>query len=102
MVPLAPRYDPLVLDAVRELDDRTVPIAEVARRVGDATGRLGLIRPSYVHLRRLVLAERAEAEAERARREAIREIVLDVTRDVIVGLPVNAYEVADRVRDAGR
>ena len=36
------------------LDDRRVPIAEVARRVGAEADRMGLPRPSYQRIRELV------------------------------------------------
>ena len=100
MVPLAPRYDDRLVEAIRALDDPTVPMAEVCRRVGRAAERLGVVRPSYVHVRRFLVAERARREAERLRHEAIRRIVVDVAEDLVLGLRVDAYEVADRVREA--
>jgi hypothetical protein len=63
----APRYSPILLAAVGRLDDERLPIAEVARRIGDLAGELGLPRPSYVHLRRQI-------RASRARRAAIAEL----------------------------
>ena len=102
MVHAAPRYDARIVEALRALDDPAESMAEICRRVGTVTERLGLPRPSYVHLRRLLHRERERREAERRRREAIREIVFDVADDVILGLRVNAYEVAERVRDGGR
>ncbi|MGH3104223.1 MAG: hypothetical protein ACRDN6_09040 [Gaiellaceae bacterium] len=89
----APRYDGRILDALRALDDRNEPIAEISRRVGEAAERLGLVRPSYVHLRRLI-------KNERARRDAVREVVDDVLDRSLLGLRVDAYEVADRLREA--
>lgn len=98
----APRYDPRILLAVRTLDDRTQPMAEIARRVGAAAAELGLPRPSYVHLRRLILAYREEEDAEQRRREEIKQIAAEVYLDLYRGRRVDAYEVADRIRDAGR
>jgi predicted transcriptional regulator len=92
-VQFAPRYDRRILDAVRALDDRTRPIAETCRRVGDVAGRLNLPRPSYVHLRRMI-------QTERARRDAIRAVVDDVVDRTVAGRFVDPYEVADRLRDA--
>ena len=69
-------------------------MAEICRRVGRATDALGLTRPSYVHLRRII-------RRERARQDDLREIVNDVARDLMRGFRVDAYEVADRVREAG-
>jgi hypothetical protein len=102
MVPCAPRYDPRILVLVDALDDRGQPMAETCRRVGAAAVRLGLPRPSYVHLRRLIRARRDETDLNRRRREALFEIAADVARDVTLGLRVNAYEVAERVQEARR
>lgn len=77
-------------------------MAEVSRRVGAAAARFGLPKPSYVHLRRFIVAHREEEDAERARREEIRRILDDVYTDMYRGRLVNAYEVADRIREAGK
>jgi AraC-like DNA-binding protein len=98
----APRYDVRLLEALRALDDRDEPIAEISRRAGSFAERLGVPRPSYVHVRRLVQAQRLREDEERERRAAIRRIALDVAEDLIVGRRVNAYEVADRVADVRR
>ena len=71
-------------------------MAETARRVGTAAQRMGLIRPTYPHMRRLIRAERALRAAERAQREAMRELVADVVDDFIRGSMIHAYEIADR------
>jgi hypothetical protein len=102
VVEIAPRYDPQILLAVRALDDRTEPMAEISRRVGAAAAELGLPKPSYVHLRRLIVAHRDDEDAERRRREEIRKILGDVYFDLYRGRRVNAYHVADRIREAGR
>jgi hypothetical protein len=99
VVPAAPRYDPRLVEALRALDDPGLPIAETCRRVGRFAESAGLPRPSYVHVRRLVGAERARLEAERTRREAIRKLVLEVAGDLMVGRRVNPYEFADRLED---
>ena len=102
MVELAPRYDRRILDAVRALDDRSESMAEISRRVGVAAAEFGLAKPSYVHLRRYIVAYRAEEDRERARREKIRQIFADVYYDVMRSKVVDAYEVADRIREAGK
>ncbi len=84
------------------LDTRDQPIAEVCRRVGEVATRLALPRPSYVHVRRLVHAERERQDAERESREQMRQLVADVFEDVLVGRRVDAYEVADRAAAARR
>jgi hypothetical protein len=50
----APRLSHRLLEALARLDDRTLPIAEVNRRVGAEAERLGLRRPSYQRVRTLV------------------------------------------------
>jgi hypothetical protein len=102
VVEIAPRYDPRILEAVRALDDRTESMAEVSRRIGVAAAQLGLPKPSYVHLRRYILTHRAEEDAERARRDAIRRILYDAYLDFMQSRVVDAYEVAERIREAGR
>ena len=97
MVASAPRYDPRILDALNALDDRNVPIAAVCRRVGEVAWRLGLTRPSYVHLRRLLVEERRCQDAARQRRRELLQIALEVENNLRRGFRVDAYEVADRV-----
>jgi hypothetical protein len=89
MVSSAPRYDERIVAAIYALDDPREPIAETCRRVGRVAAQLGLPRPSYVHLRRLV-------QAERARRAAIAEIRDDVITDLVNMRLIDAYELADR------
>ena len=89
----APRYEPRLLDLIRSLDDRNVPIAEVCRRIGAAAEREGLPRPSYAHVRRYI-------HAERTRADNMREVIDDVAARLVVGRFVDAYYVAEQVRDA--
>jgi hypothetical protein len=98
----APRYDPRIDALVVELDDIGEPMAEICRRVSAAAEQLGLTRPSLVHLRTLVRAERDRKEAARARREDLHEIAEDVVGTLAIGRVPNAYVVADRIEDAGR
>jgi hypothetical protein len=102
VIPLAPRYDPRISELVWALDDPHEPMAETCRRVGAVAESLGLFRPSYAHLRRFLSAKRDEEEAARARRRELRKIAADVYLDAARGFRVNAYEVAGRVREAGR
>jgi hypothetical protein len=55
-----------------------------------------------VHLRRFFVAHREEEDAERARREEIRRILSDAYYDVLRSRVVDAYEIAERIREAGR
>ena len=54
MTTAAPRIRPALLKAIGRFDNRTIPIAEVCRRVGTEADRLGLTRPSYERVRELV------------------------------------------------
>jgi hypothetical protein len=101
MVEIAPRYDARILEAIRLLDDRTESMAEISRRVGVTAARFGLPKPSYVHVRRFILAHRERENAEAARRAEIREILMEAYLDMYRGRVVDAYEVAGRIRDAG-
>jgi hypothetical protein len=67
----APRYDPRLLRAIRRLDDGSLPIAEVWRRVGTYAERVGVPRPSYTHVRRIVVSERERAAEMREIRDAV-------------------------------
>ena len=95
VVPCAPRYNRRILELVRALDDRGESIAEICRRVGREAEQLGLTRPSYVHLRRVI-------QAERQREDEIREIVDGTARKLMRGFRVDPYEVAERLRDVDR
>jgi hypothetical protein len=50
----APRIPQQLLRALIRLDDRSVPIAETHRRLGEEADRLGVTRPSYERIRELV------------------------------------------------
>jgi hypothetical protein len=50
----APRIGQKLLRVIARLDDRSVPIAELNRRVGASAERFGLTRPSYERVRELV------------------------------------------------
>jgi hypothetical protein len=102
VVEIAPRYDRRILEAVRALDDRTESMAEISRRVGAAAAQLGLPKPSYVHVRRYIVAHREAEDAERARRDEIRQILYDAYYDFMRSRVVDAYDIAERIREAGR
>ena len=54
MARFAPRIPHRLLVTLDRLDDRSIPIAETARRLGDEADRLGITRPSYQRIRELV------------------------------------------------
>ena len=101
MVPLAPRYDPRIVEAIALVDDRSQPIAETCRRVGAIAEQLGLIRPSYSHLRRLVHEQRDRADYERARRADLRAIAVDTAETLIAGRVPDPHDLLARIADVG-
>ena len=102
MVPIAPRYEDLILELAAALDDRRESMAETCRRVGAVAESAGLYRPSYVHLRRFLSEKRRRDKAEVARRHELKRIAADVYLDAMRGYRINAYEVAGRIQDARR
>jgi hypothetical protein len=91
----APRYDHRVIERLYEIDDRSVPMAETCRRLGAFAESLGLIRPSYVHVRRLIVEYRRQ-------RDAVVAILEDVVVRVLTGRYVDGYDTLERVRQALR
>ena len=96
MFPIAPRYADAILELVDALDDPHVSMAETSRRVGTAAEALGFFRPSYSHLRRFIALKRAEEDAERARREAIRTLTSEIAAQLVAGRLPNPYYFEDR------
>jgi len=54
----APRIDSRLHAALARIDDGSLPIAEITRRLGSVADWLEIPRPSYEHIRRLVHAQR--------------------------------------------
>jgi len=92
MLRSAPRYPPALLALLIGLDDERQPIAETCRRVGEAAARLGIERPSYVHLRRLV-------HRDRRRRREIGERREGVITNLLTGTVPNPYDVLRELVD---
>ena len=99
----APRYDERLLRAIRRLDDESLPIAEVCRRVGERAERLGVPRPSYVHVRRIVRDERERrAELREIRNEVLGRLATGRVPDPVRTLSDVADVQAADWRRAGR
>ena len=90
MVAIAPRYPELLLRIIEAVDDDEIPLAELARRVGEAAEENGLTRPSPVHVRAVAAELRSIREEER---EARRAAWQEMTRRLPYA-PGNAYEAA--------
>ena len=69
----APRIDTRLVAAAELLDDRMIPIAETNRQVGEVAEALGLARPSYENVRRVVHDAR-----RRGRLPSTGEVLLDI------------------------
>lgn len=93
VTPAAPRYDPMILEAIRRLDADHLPIAETCRRVGQFAAKLDLPRPSYVHLRRIV-------KAERLRAREIEGLFTDVLGDMLAGRSIRLGDALEQAREA--
>jgi hypothetical protein len=93
MPPAAPRYPEKLLALIEGLDDESLSLAEVARRVGAAAERAHMIRPSPVHVRRLVALQR---ELRRDERE-VRQAAVDALVDLTVGRNPNPFAVVEKV-----
>jgi hypothetical protein len=64
---------PRLRELVAALDQNDVPAAATWRIVGETAARVGLPRPSYPHVRRLVAAERRRRAAHARVRELVKE-----------------------------
>ena len=64
--------DPRLVDLVRLLDREGVPVAQTWRAVGEGAERLGLRRPGYGLLRKLVRLERRRRQLRAATVEALK------------------------------
>jgi len=90
MTSSAPRFHPRLVRAIHRLDDESVPIAEVWRRVGAWAERRGMPRPGYDNVRRIILAERD-------RRAELRQIRNDVAGTLLTGRTPDPVDALDRL-----
>jgi hypothetical protein len=68
----APRIPPPLLAALLRLDDPTLPIAEINRRLGVEANRLKLPRPSYQRIRVLLHTARHLAKQQHQQPSTVR------------------------------
>jgi hypothetical protein len=74
MLAFAPRIPRQLLAALVRLDDRTLPIAEIYRRLGAEADRLRVTRPSYQRIRVLL----HEARRLRRARPSTAAVLVDL------------------------
>ena len=72
---------PQLRELVAALDEDDVPVAATWRLVSETAAKWGLPRPSYPHVRRLVLDERRRRRA----RAEIRDIVKEAASTIAAG-----------------
>jgi hypothetical protein len=72
---------PRLRELVAALDEDDTPVAGTWRLVSETAANLGLPRPSYPHIRRLVQAERRRRRA----RAEIRDVVKEAANSIATG-----------------
>lgn len=87
---------PRLRELVAALDDDGVPTAATWRLVGETAAKVGLPRPSYPHVRRLVAAERRRRRA----RDELREIVKEAANTIAAGRAPDYDYTLGRLLDA--
>lgn len=95
MPPSAPRYSERLLGMIEALDDGQLSLAEIARRVGAAAERAGIVRPSPVHVRALVAERREQRRDEKEMRQAAVEALVDLAAQ---RSPIVVVEALNRKR----
>jgi hypothetical protein len=73
MLSFAPRVDSRLVAAAERLDNPGTPVAETNRRLGVVAAELGLVRPSYEEVRRIVSESR-----RRGRQPTAGDVLLDL------------------------
>ena len=90
--------DPRIAVLVAELDSAEVPMAQTWREVGAAAERLGMRRPSYQHVRRLVRIERRRRQLEARGRAVLGRAAATIA----AGRVPSAVLVLERLREIKR
>jgi hypothetical protein len=92
----APRLDPRLHRRLVRLDRPDVAIAETHRRLGAYAWSIGVFRPSYEHVRRLVHALRALRRARARGRRTTATLLVEAVYNLKPPRPL-----VDHVLDAG-
>ena len=87
---------PRLRELVAAFDRDDVPAAATWRLVSEAAVSMGLPRPSYPHLRRLVVAERRRRQA----RAELRDVLREAASTVAAGRAPNFDYTVGRLLDA--
>jgi hypothetical protein len=76
---------PRLRELVAALDEDDTPVAATWRLVSETAANLGLPRPSYPHIRRLVLDERRRRRARAEIRDVIKEAASTIAAGRVPG-----------------
>ena len=93
MTRFAPRYPDRLYRLIEQLDDESLSLAEVARRVGAAAEREAITRPSPVHVRALL----AELREQRRDDREIRDAALETLGRIATGRVPDPFTVHHQV-----
>jgi hypothetical protein len=87
-----------IYDLVVTLDAEEAPIAATWRRVNDSAEELGLPRPSYPHVRRLVLVARRHRQLRRELHDVIEEAAATFATGRVPGFDYTLGRLLDAQR----
>jgi hypothetical protein len=86
---------PRLRELVAALDEDGTPVAATWRLVSETAANLGLPRPSYPHIRRLVLDERRRRRARAAIRDVVKEAASTVAGGRVPGFDYTLGRLLD-------
>jgi len=86
---------PRLRELVAALDEDDTPVAATWRLVSETAGNLGLPRPSYPHIRRLVLAERRRRRARAEIRDVVKEAASTIAGGRVPGFDYTLGRLPD-------
>ena len=86
---------PRLRELVAALDEDDTPAAETWRLVSETAANLGLPRPSYAHVRRLVLDERRRRRARADLRDVVKEAASTIAGGRVPGFDYTLGRLLD-------
>jgi hypothetical protein len=86
---------PRLRELVAALDEDDTPVAATWRLVSETAANLGLPRPSYPHVRRLVLDERRRRRARAEIRDVVKEAASSIAAGRVAGFDYTLGRLLD-------
>ena len=86
---------PRLRELVAALDEDDTPVATTWRLVSETAANLGLPRPSYPHVRRLVLDERRRRRARAELRDVVKEAASTIAGGRVPGFDYTLGRLLD-------